>query len=400
MRMLEIHILKTYGPTQLNRNDLGEQKTITIGGVPRYRNSGYCMKRALRENFDLINDITRTRRAPKLIAELLEKRIPYLSDAEKKDMFMEVVSVLLSDKKGDNKNSEAITKQSAVYSNADLNSIAKILFDYLDTEDKLENLHNEITKNKDDSSDIEKDIQKLLKEDAKNRALAVNTALFGRMSTAGICREAEGAAYVNSAYGINPFCNEDEFFIAMEDIMDAAENGHEDWGAGMMGNHDINSATLYFYSGIDIDQLYRNLKIGREDEDISGLIAKTLAGYIRAVITASPSARQHSCASFPAPHVVYVTITDTETTAGNPMTMDSIFAEPVYKNVAYEGAKRMADFAKDNPFDMREYVSRQVVLDVDKNKNAKIDFGNDVIRHDNAKNLIASIEEIVNSMEF
>ena len=46
--LIEIHMLKNYPPTNLNRDDTGAPKTSVFGGVSRGRISSQCLKRSWR----------------------------------------------------------------------------------------------------------------------------------------------------------------------------------------------------------------------------------------------------------------------------------------------------------------------------------------------------------------
>ena len=47
-RFVQIHLLTSYPPANLNRDDLGRPKTAVMGGVPRLRISSQSLKRAWR----------------------------------------------------------------------------------------------------------------------------------------------------------------------------------------------------------------------------------------------------------------------------------------------------------------------------------------------------------------
>ena len=51
-KMLELHIIQNFAPSNLNRNDIGEPKSCTFGGFRRARISSQCFKRAIRKFFD------------------------------------------------------------------------------------------------------------------------------------------------------------------------------------------------------------------------------------------------------------------------------------------------------------------------------------------------------------
>ena len=47
-RFVQLHLLTSYPPANLNRDDLGRPKTAVMGGVPRLRVSSQSLKRAWR----------------------------------------------------------------------------------------------------------------------------------------------------------------------------------------------------------------------------------------------------------------------------------------------------------------------------------------------------------------
>lgn len=47
-RFTQLHLLTFYGPSNLNRDDIGRPKTARVGGVERLRVSSQSLKRAVR----------------------------------------------------------------------------------------------------------------------------------------------------------------------------------------------------------------------------------------------------------------------------------------------------------------------------------------------------------------
>ena len=47
-RFIQLHLLTSYPPANLNRDDLGRPKTAMMGGEPRLRVSSQSLKRACR----------------------------------------------------------------------------------------------------------------------------------------------------------------------------------------------------------------------------------------------------------------------------------------------------------------------------------------------------------------
>jgi CRISPR system Cascade subunit CasC len=70
--IIDIHILQTVPPSNLNRDDTGSPKTATYGGVRRARVSSQAWKRATRTAFaDHLDDTdlgVRTKRVVELLA--------------------------------------------------------------------------------------------------------------------------------------------------------------------------------------------------------------------------------------------------------------------------------------------------------------------------------------------
>ena len=75
--LYEIHMIKNFPPTNLNRDDMGSPKTCIFGGVTRGRYSSQCLKRAWRKSDVFCNWFNegelgiRTRLLPELVAERL-----------------------------------------------------------------------------------------------------------------------------------------------------------------------------------------------------------------------------------------------------------------------------------------------------------------------------------------
>ena len=77
--LIEIHMLKNYQPTNLNRDDTGSPKTCMFGGVQRARISSQCLKKSWRSSLVLKDSVgagnisIRTRKLPEIIEEKLKE---------------------------------------------------------------------------------------------------------------------------------------------------------------------------------------------------------------------------------------------------------------------------------------------------------------------------------------
>ena len=79
-QFIDIHILQTVPPSNINRDDTGSPKTAYFGGVKRSRVSSQAWKKATRDSFsDLLDEFGlgwRTKRAASLIAEAVTAILP------------------------------------------------------------------------------------------------------------------------------------------------------------------------------------------------------------------------------------------------------------------------------------------------------------------------------------
>src|SRR5437764_14449747 len=48
-QFVELHVIQSFAPSNLNRDDVGAPKSCVFGGVPRARISSQCLKRTARE---------------------------------------------------------------------------------------------------------------------------------------------------------------------------------------------------------------------------------------------------------------------------------------------------------------------------------------------------------------
>ncbi len=80
--IIDVHIIQTVPPSNLNRDDTGSPKTATYGGVRRARVSSQAWKRATRDAFDALLDRSelgvRSKRVVELVAEQITAQDPVL----------------------------------------------------------------------------------------------------------------------------------------------------------------------------------------------------------------------------------------------------------------------------------------------------------------------------------
>lgn len=83
-RYVDIHVLQTVPPSNVNRDDTGSPKTAVYGGVRRARVSSQAWKRATRKAFadglDASDLGVRTRRVVTLVAEEIARQASDLAE--------------------------------------------------------------------------------------------------------------------------------------------------------------------------------------------------------------------------------------------------------------------------------------------------------------------------------
>ena len=127
--LIEIHMLKNYPPTNLNRDDLGSPKTCVFGGSNRSRISSQCLKRSWRKSEIFADTVgaeylgTRTRKFPVLVKDKLVEMGVLLEYAE---AIMPQMSAIGNKDAKENKKDVTKTAQIAIYSMQDIEDIANV----------------------------------------------------------------------------------------------------------------------------------------------------------------------------------------------------------------------------------------------------------------------------------
>jgi len=278
-RFIQLHLLTSYPPANLNRDDLGRPKTAMMGGANRLRVSSQSLKRAWRTS-DIFEQAlaghvgTRTKEMGKTIFRTLcEKGVSEKNAMEWARAIAGVfgkVKTLSKKEKADSVNEVPMTEleieQLTHFSPEELQAI-NALTDELaasgeaPTAEQLELLRKQHT--------------------------AADIALFGRMLASSPAFNTEAAAQVAHAISVHKVSVEDDFFTAVDDL----NNGEEDMGAGHMGETEFAAGLFYQYLCIDRELLTENLSGDRE------LANKALAALVESAATVAPTGKQNSFAS-------------------------------------------------------------------------------------------------------
>lgn len=266
-RFTQLHLLTFYGPSNLNRDDIGRPKTARVGGVERLRVSSQSLKRAVRtsEVFRAALDGHLASRTQRLGSELHDGLVaegvaPATALKAARD-----VAGLFGKLRAEKDRNPAYIEQLAFIApqeRADALSLARRLA-------------------AGETVDLAKE------SPLRKRDSAADIAMFGRMLAGDPDFNREAAVQVAHAFTTHKAPVEEDYYTAVDDLKGPAE----DAGAGFIGNAGFGSGVFYLYVCIDRALLEENL--GGD----TALANDALAALTTALATVSPTGKQASFAS-------------------------------------------------------------------------------------------------------
>ncbi len=284
---LQLHLLTSYPPACLNRDDLNRPKTAVMGGVPRLRVSSQSLKRAWRtssyfesafkgkdagENeftLDAAETWKMGVRTKLMGVKIYERLIKGNIDDTRAKAWASAISGQFGKLKGKKEGkplNDLEIEQLAHFSPGEVGVIRA--------------LTERLIAQKQDPSDTDLD---LLRKEHK----ATDLALFGRMLADSPGFNVEAACQVAHAITVHRAVVDDDFFTAVDDLNTRVE----DAGSAHMGEQGFGAGLFYLYICIDCDLLKGNL-----DGD-SALPSKAIKALIEAAATVAPTGKQNSFAS-------------------------------------------------------------------------------------------------------
>lgn len=323
--IIDISILQTVPPSNLNRDDTGSPKSAIYGGVPRARVSSQAWKRPTRKafrNFIDQDDLgIRTKRVAELLADRILKQTPDASEEAAVALAQEVL------KAGGLKLSAPRTSQSTEDESSDAKTPGTVpeqtgyLF-FLGARQyaRLADLAATILAETEDTSakaltaavkPHRKDIKAILKEDH-----AIDVALFGRMVADDADLNVDAAAQVAHAISVHRVDTESDYFTAVDDAKEDSAD-ESDAGAAMIGTVEFDSATLYRYANVDADRLLEN--VGAVDAT-----SRAIEAFVNAFATSIPNGKINTFAHRTLPDLIVVSVRDTQ-----PVNLVGAFERPV-----------------------------------------------------------------------
>jgi len=299
-RFLDVHVLQTVPPSNLNRDDAGSPKQAIYGGARRARVSSQAWKRATRtafaERMPKADLATRT----KQISGLLTRRLAGTHQLSVEDAARISNALLKPLKIKPSKKNAEQTSYLLFFGYPQLDAIAKT----------VDGRIAELVGLDDDA--LAKAVQEVDVEKILGTGHPVDVALFGRMVAEIPNLNVDAACQVAHAISTHPVEIEFDYYTAVDD-----ENTREETGAGMIGTVEFNSATLYRYATLGLAQLETNLGGAEAVPDAVELFVDCFGRSI-------PSGHANSFAHRTLPSLVAVVAREDQ-----PVNLVSAFEKPV-----------------------------------------------------------------------
>lgn len=294
-KLVEVHVLQNFAPSNLNRDDTGAPKDALFGGTRRARISSQCQKRAVRQMFAagsmLVPDnlAVRTKRLVDAIAEILVAK--GRSDADAREKTQSALAAAGLAVKDDGK-----TEYLLFLGLREIQNLAALIdenWDVLATAPAgADGKKAKQGKAKQGNSELVKAIGKIL-----NGGKATDVALFGRMLADMPETNQNAACQVAHALSTHTVEREFDYYTAIDD-----RKPEDTAGADMIGVIDFNSACFYRYACLDVELLEKNLQGDHE------LAMKSVRAFLDAFIRSEPTGKQNSFAAHNPPEFVMVRI--------------------------------------------------------------------------------------------
>lgn len=270
-RFVQLHVLTSYPPSNLNRDDTGRPKTALVGDALRLRVSSQSLKRAWRTS------------------EVFEAAVGQHLGTRTKLIGAEVFKTLAAAGIGD--------KPARAWARAIAGQFGKLKADK--PSETGDDLHIEQLAHI--SPEERRAVDALAQACAARRSeptadelgllrkprAAVDIAMFGRMLADSPAFNMEAAVQVAHAFTVHKSAVEDDFFSAVDDL----NMGLEDKGAGHIGERGYGAGLFYLYVCINRELLKENL--GHDE----ALTAQALRALVQAITKVSPTGMQNSHAS-------------------------------------------------------------------------------------------------------
>lgn len=324
---IQIHMLQSLPPGNLNRDETGQPKKCVFGGVTRGRISSQCLKHNIRHSLQfkkVFGDALsiRTTYLPRMVAEELRK-IESDIDKDVNKIKATLASKFKAERgKGESDDEEIKKEEQETQSSESPSDITdqtgQLVFfpppfakEIAELILKLRKENNEAYKawingKKKDKNTFKKIIEEFEREIfKKSESLTVDIGMFGRMTTSDLVVNVEAACQVAHAISTHEVLIESDYFTAMDDRKsEFAETQTERTGAAFLGSGEketfFNSAVYYKYLNLDVEALKKHLS-WQGDE-----VASAAATLVEAAAFGIPTGKQNSFAAHGLPELILI----------------------------------------------------------------------------------------------
>ncbi|MFZ5889558.1 MAG: type I-E CRISPR-associated protein Cas7/Cse4/CasC [Myxococcota bacterium] len=332
---VELHALRAFPPSNLNRDDLGTPKTAIFGGARRLRISSQCLKRTWRTSEHFRGAFAEEQlgiRTDRLPQQVLSAVGPTLDDRAREGLLALLASIGKKsgttsrgydegDETGSEDEAEIAQEPRTAHllflSRQEIEVVASFVKENADALAKV------IAKKKPNVDAIK--ILRAKLEDYLRRHTsknAVDVGLFGRFVTSDEFDTIDAALQVAHGLGTQRIEIEYDYFTAVDDL-------NSDAGASHLGETEFASSVLYLYACCDLAQLEANLGArtvnGRApDAEARALARRSLPALVRAVAEATPKGKKTGTAPHTPAEYVEVVVR-----RGAPVSFANAFSKPV-----------------------------------------------------------------------
>jgi CRISPR system Cascade subunit CasC len=295
---IDIHIIQTLPPSNVNRDDAGSPKSAVYGGVRRARVSSQSWKRATRLAFEqgqpFDSGAVRTRRLQEILIDRLRRTGGYADDLAGRiaASLIEGLELAASKRAGE-------LPYPIFFGRGQVKKAVKLV--------------RQLVPEQTAAADLPVDELKPLLKKELGSGHPIGVALFGRMIADLAALNVDASVQVAHALSTHAVESEFDYFTAVDD-----ENPAEETGAGMIGNIEFNSAVYYRFASVGVHQLAENLAGSwKEATDALDLFVDS---FVRSV----PSGHENAFAHRTRPTLVAVVVREDQ-----PVNLVSAFEAPV-----------------------------------------------------------------------
>lgn len=291
---VDVHILQTVPPSNINRDDTGSPKSARFGGVKRTRVSSQAWKKATRDLFpDMLSKDEvgqRTKRVVDMISDFVLDLKPGVDREQAIDAATRALAATDINVK------DGLTGYLVFVAPGQAKALAEIAVKSIETGEAI----------------AKKEAKEVL--DVKKNPLlnAVDVAMFGRMVADAPELNVDASVQVAHAIGVGRMEPEFDYFTALDD-----RSPEDNAGAAMIETTEFASATMYRYANIDVMHLCENL-------GSVSVACRGVEAFLRSFALSMPTGKQNSFANRTLPAAVVVQLRVTQ-----PVSLVNAFEKPV-----------------------------------------------------------------------